>query len=105
MSARTLIEENELRHELLDNLTTQNALDIVIETLEDKITSTEMQMSVLEKNQEHGEYLKQQALLLEWQTILAVIMLRTVEKANEELRLRKSLKEFLENKLERQRIH
>ena len=32
MSARTLIEENELRHELLDNLTTQNALDIVIET-------------------------------------------------------------------------
>jgi ABC-type nitrate/sulfonate/bicarbonate transport system ATPase subunit len=105
MNARKLIEENKIRHELLENLTTQNALDIVIENLEDKISSTEMQMSVLENNQEHGEHLKQQAVLLEWKTILAIVMLRTIEIAKEETTLRESLKEVLEKKLEEKRIH
>ena len=99
------MDENKIRHELLENLTTQNALDIVIENLEDKISSTEMQMSVLEKHQSYGEYFKQQAVLLEWKTILAVVMLRTVEKSKEELALRESLKEVLEEKLEEKRIH
>lgn len=101
MSARKLINENKIRSALLENLTTQNALDIVVETLEDKISSTEMQMSVLEKHQSYGEYFKQQALVLEWKTILADVMNRSVEKATEELALRKSLKELLEE----QRIH
>ena len=99
------MDENEIRYELLENLTTQNALDIVVETLEDKISSTEMQMSVLEKSQENGEYFKQQAVLLEWKTILAIVMLRTIEKAKEESTLRESLKEVLEEKLEGKRIH
>ena len=99
------MEENKIRSALLKNLTTQNALDIVIETLEDKITSIEMQMSILEKKQEHDEYFKQQALLLEWKTILANVMVRTVEQSKEELTLRESLKEILEEKLERKRIH
>lgn len=95
------MSEDTIRYKLLENLTTQNALDIVVETLEDKISSVEMQISVLEKKQEHGEYFKQQALLLEWKTILAIIILRTIEQVKEESTLRESLKELLEE----QRIH
>ena len=64
-----------------------------------------MQMSVLKKHQSYGEYFKQQAVLLEWKTILKIVMIRVVEKANEELTIRESLKEFLEKELERKRIH
>ena len=95
------MSEDTIRYKLLENLTTQNALDIVVETLEDKISSVEKQMSVLEKNESYREYFKQQALVLEWKTILANVMNRSVEKATEELALRESLKELLEE----QRIH
>tara|TARA_R100001015_G_C4541819_1_gene105641 strand:- start:422 stop:709 length:288 start_codon:yes stop_codon:yes gene_type:complete len=95
------MSEDTIRYNLLKNLTTQNALDIVVETLEDKISSVEMQMSVLEKHESYREYFRQQALVLEWKAILADVMNRSVEKSTEELALRKSLKELLEE----QRIH
>lgn len=99
------MSEDTIRYKLLENLTTQNALDIVVETLEDKISSVEMQMSVLEKKQLLGEFLKQQAVLIEWKRVLKDLLPRLVEKATEELALRESLKELLEKKIEEQRIH
>ena len=99
------MSEDTIRYKLLENLTTQNALDIVVETLEDKISSVEMQMSVLEKKQLLGEFLKQQAVLIEWKRILKDLLPSLVEKATEELALRESLKELLEEKIEEQRIH